>query len=478
MRKSNLILATFAKRTGLFTMTSLLLLNSGAFASPGTTSGELLKIPVGARAIAMGEAYTAAADDSSSLVWNPAGMALAQQKEASFMHSSLIESVNYEDLAFISPGEFYSVGANMSYLGYGSIAGYDNNGASIGNQSAYAYDFSGGLATTVLNSLSLGVTGSFLRESLAGTSANTFAANLGAIYAFSKHFLDADYRVGATVENLGPGLKFVSESGALPRRITLGAAIMYVKQKPLNLTMDIGFPSDNSDYVSFGGEYWFKDLLALRFGYAGTNNEGKGLRMGVGLKFRGLLFDYAYGGYGDFGATQQVQMSFRFGDRMKQLNNEQRKVLREAKINLKQGDEYAAIVKMNEILVKDPTNDAVLAQMIKTHEQMLKKELNEAVAEGKQDIPSPEAEALSNMVPGQAQAAQAAGDDPLGLSQLPDATRLDDDADKVATMIAAPEPTISSKPQAIPTVEPGAATSNSSAATDTMITPSDIYGGK
>src|SRR6266480_3118053 len=119
-----------------------------AFASgPGTTTGALLKIPVSARAIGMGEAYTAAADDSAALAWNPAGLSFMQQKEAAFMHSSLIESVHYEHLAFAAPGDNYSAGASMSYLGYGSIAGYDNNGNSIGDQSAYSYIFSGGAST-------------------------------------------------------------------------------------------------------------------------------------------------------------------------------------------------------------------------------------------------------------------------------------------------------------------------------------------
>src|SRR5258708_5053609 len=149
-----------------------------AFASgPGTTTGELLKIPVSARAIGMGEAYTAVADDSSALAWNPAGLSFASQKDAAFMHSSLIESVHYEHIAFAAPGDNYSLGASMSYLGYGDIAGYDASGTSIGNQSAYSYNFSGGLSTFVHDRLSIGLTGSVLRESLAGTSAGTFAEN-------------------------------------------------------------------------------------------------------------------------------------------------------------------------------------------------------------------------------------------------------------------------------------------------------------
>src|SRR6266480_3088480 len=100
---------------------------------PGTTTGELLKIPLGTRAIGMGEAFTALADDSSALYWNPAGMSFVTQKEASFMHSSLIESVHLEQFTFVAPGDSYAFGSNASYLGYGNIAGYDNAGNATGN---------------------------------------------------------------------------------------------------------------------------------------------------------------------------------------------------------------------------------------------------------------------------------------------------------------------------------------------------------
>src|SRR3954465_15002057 len=86
--------------------------------SPGTTTGELLKIPVGTRAIGMGEAYTAMADDTSALYWNPAGMSLLHQKEANFSHSALMDSVHYENLSFVAPGDTYAYGTQFSYLGY------------------------------------------------------------------------------------------------------------------------------------------------------------------------------------------------------------------------------------------------------------------------------------------------------------------------------------------------------------------------
>src|SRR5690349_18871837 len=55
-----------------FSTVAVLLFQCGGHAwasGPGTTAADVLNIPVGARAIGMGEAYTAQADDVSSLYW-------------------------------------------------------------------------------------------------------------------------------------------------------------------------------------------------------------------------------------------------------------------------------------------------------------------------------------------------------------------------------------------------------------------------
>ncbi len=439
---------------------------------PGTTTGELLKVPVGGRAIGMGEAYSAAADDTSSLYWNPAGMTYAEQKEATFMHSALIEGIHYEHLAFIAPGESYSYGAAMSYLGYGNIAGYDNSGNAIGDQSANSYIVSGALARRIGNRLSLGATGSVIRQKLADESAGTFALNLGALYDLPITWLRTHYRAALSVQNIGPGLKFISERDPLPRKIKVGLAALNVHEWPLNLTMDVTMPNDNDTYVGVGSEYWFKQLIALRLGYAGSNDEGQGLRLGVGLKLRGILFDYAYGSFGDFGATHRINVSLRFGTRIKQMNDAQKAILKEAKNDMKDGREVDAIVRLNELLQQDPDNHAVLKRMIEAHETVLKKELNEAIAKTNEEVPSVEVFALQDLIPGQEKVAKANSgsidaSDPLNLNALPEATDILDaeastrlpsaEASAIAPALVAPAQPAVTQTQAVPGASGGAA---------------------
>src|SRR5262245_59502334 len=82
--------------------------------SAGTTGADVLKIGVGARAIAMGEAYAAQADDVSALYWNPGGLALMQERQASFMYDQMYQGLNYSNVALGIPLENGAVGGSVS----------------------------------------------------------------------------------------------------------------------------------------------------------------------------------------------------------------------------------------------------------------------------------------------------------------------------------------------------------------------------
>ena len=122
--------------------------------------------------------------------------------------------------------------------------------------------------------------------------------------------------------------------------------------------------------------------------------------------------------------------------------------------------------------------------MIGAHEHMLQNELKEAVAEAdqKKDVPSPEEFALQDLVPGQEAVAKTQSgfnpNDPLGLSNLPDATNLD---------AASPAPSPSPSPAVVPAPSapagvdsmlpvPPAAAPAAPATDGVLLNPADIYG--
>src|SRR5512142_139720 len=69
----------------LLAAAALLLLASPAGATK--YAGEFMKIPVGARAVGMGGAFTAVCDDATAPYWNPAGMVFLPYREAFLQHA-------------------------------------------------------------------------------------------------------------------------------------------------------------------------------------------------------------------------------------------------------------------------------------------------------------------------------------------------------------------------------------------------------
>src|ERR1017187_6596946 len=90
-----------------FLLPSSFILHTSKAMAQDLYAGYFLQIPVGSRALSMGGAYPAIADDESAFHWNPAGVSLVPHQLAGFMYSA----------EFGTPGnslaDFYQVGFTL-----------------------------------------------------------------------------------------------------------------------------------------------------------------------------------------------------------------------------------------------------------------------------------------------------------------------------------------------------------------------------
>lgn len=96
--------------------------------SPGTKAASFLKIGVGVRATAMGEAFTALADDGTALYWNPPGLTQLKTKGFSTTYNSWFEEIKQGYLSLVFPSLKGATGIGTNYVDMGTFEGRDEYG--------------------------------------------------------------------------------------------------------------------------------------------------------------------------------------------------------------------------------------------------------------------------------------------------------------------------------------------------------------
>jgi hypothetical protein len=86
-------------------------------------AGEFLALGGGARALSLGSAYVALAEDVTAGYWNPAGLAYLPEAEAHLMHAERFSGlVQHDYLAIARPGHrLHGVALSLARVGVGSI---------------------------------------------------------------------------------------------------------------------------------------------------------------------------------------------------------------------------------------------------------------------------------------------------------------------------------------------------------------------
>lgn len=302
----------------------LVMTSSIAFADSAGGAGAFLKMGVGARALGMGSAFTAVADDSTASFWNPAGLALLEKNEGSFMHATLTldrkyNFFNYAHILKNKNGKKRGVVA-LSYIrfgvdgipetrlaitpGTGVGKDVDGNGQlddpatqadgdGFAGQNVYIFSYFDDTETSTFGTYARrlaekfygGVNLKYLKQSLFTNSADTYGLDLGFLYEASPKAT-----VGLSIRDIWEELKWDTASGHKDRvPVTTTVGVAYRPKDRVTLAVDVNKVEDLDAKFRLGTEVWLNDYAALRLG-----SQAGDLTLGASFKVETWRFDYSY----------------------------------------------------------------------------------------------------------------------------------------------------------------------------------------
>ena len=302
------------KITISFFVLSLITAVTPLYAQSGGTSW--LRLPVNTANAALGQSLGAVGDGVDSLSINPAGLTWFHGHQIIFSQNFWVQGISIEHLVYgqsLSNGLQIALGGD--YVGFGNVAQYAVSGGvpvQNGSYSPLGLNLSAGIGLELTSTLRVGMTGRFLYEDIQTPAGETVSGDIGISYRVPKTRLF----FGGVLQGLGPDL----DGASLPLRAGLAAAWQLDLAAKADLTLstqgDLMLQDANLSDLGFGGEYCFKNVLALRAGYRlapyGDLNGVTGLSAGVGVSYTGWKLDYALTTLGDLGTASLLSLGFKW----------------------------------------------------------------------------------------------------------------------------------------------------------------------
>jgi hypothetical protein len=266
--------------------------------------GDWLSQYVSARAIGMGGAFVAAADDPLGAVWNPAGLVQMSQNTFSLETARYFEGTSVNAFSITVPARrLPTIGFTMLALNSGAFEKTNELNESLGEfkQSDMAFLISGSKAFSTR--FSVGANIKIIRQQVEDFNASGVGADVGVMYGLTPRV-----RLGASVLNIGgPTLAARDIDETFPVEVRGGVAFGFLGGKGL-LSMEVDHRDGPGTTFRAGSEVWLYEAFGLRAGF--FENEAAG-----GFSYRlnqGLQFDYGMSDH-ELGIVHRVALAYRFG---------------------------------------------------------------------------------------------------------------------------------------------------------------------
>lgn len=319
------------------------------FSKVGTAGAQFLKIGAGARAVGMGEAFTAVVDDATAMYWNPAGLAQAKKQEIAFTHNQWLGDIKHEFIGYCLPmGGNGTIGVNLTVLNVGEmpVTTVELSGDPTGEFfNCVDWAFAIGYGRNLTDKVAFGASAKYIQQSIWDMKASAFAMDLGIsaktglkglrIAAALLNFgTNVQYTGGQLVREYnwneygdGPqqieSLEYTTNASPLPLSYRLGVGYDLVDGPSHKLTgaFDYVHPNDGSEKQNLGMEYGFNKMLFARAGLrididARDDDNAYSPTFGLGVNYGfGMLktkIDYAFADYGPLSAVHRIALALAF----------------------------------------------------------------------------------------------------------------------------------------------------------------------
>ncbi|HEX9750482.1 MAG TPA: PorV/PorQ family protein [candidate division Zixibacteria bacterium] len=292
-------LLSLVTQTGFWAI--LLMIGAGSARAQdkvGSTGAQFLEIGVSPRADAMGNAFTAIADDVSAVYYNPSGLVQFDHPQVMYSYIDYPVGIMYHFIGAALP----ALGGMIGFAYYGLDAGdisytthYSQTPTPGWTFGARDYALSFSYARFLTDRFSLGATIKVIDELYEEERASGWAADVGTQYNTGFR----NFKIVMMLSNFGPDMSFIEDEFALPINFKFGGAIdvMDSPEHHAILAVEGAHPSDNRERYNAGVEYTYQEFASFRFGQRFEHDLG-GLSVGGGLKLNSvgvpLQLDYGY----------------------------------------------------------------------------------------------------------------------------------------------------------------------------------------
>ncbi|HEX7356842.1 MAG TPA: PorV/PorQ family protein [Ignavibacteriaceae bacterium] len=292
----------------------------------GISTAQFLKIGVGGRATAMGDAFVAISNDVSALYWNPAGLTQFSENQIMFSHNQWVVDINHDFIgAVYHLDDANAFGVSLTSLsmdqmkvtteyapfGTGEYFGFSDLGISIS------------YSRKMTDQFSFGGTVRYIEESLDKLKMRGVMIDLGTYYWTGL----GSTRFAVVVSNFGNDLapdgevvlvgnrtKSDWQSFSPPTMFRIGFAFEPYENEEHKVTTSIqlNHPNDNSENLSLGFEYTWNKMFFARGGYkinVDEQNYSFGAGINVPISIANFSLDYAYANFTRLGSAHRFSIT-------------------------------------------------------------------------------------------------------------------------------------------------------------------------